>query len=346
MVVANAFSLGNNRVREGRSPIRKDQRLMRRFITIRHCLISSFLLLIVSLTSSCFAQEQSTTSAASTAPLNLETQLTQISSATIEFAEHRTTNAQATIVFENGLLLDLSTWKAVAAGLNPCCNLFFYNRPGVGRSTRQDTDISPESESMRLRHALEQRGLNGPYILVGHSLGGQYAQAFAMRYPDQVDGLILVDALPLGVSKAYSEFPWYTRLGLWIFMKKTARQEIANIEPMGRYVMERASLYNKPMIRIVAQSTTQQQKPQGLVKDLLRGVIYAEDFGVWQIDPAVAEERMNKFYPNAEVKSLPANHRIQEQYPELVIEAISNVIKQATSPTLSSTKELLQQPEK
>ena len=69
---------------------------MRRFITIRHCLISSFLLLIFSITSSCFAQEyeQSTTSAASTAPSNLETKLAQINTATIEFAEHRTTNAQ------------------------------------------------------------------------------------------------------------------------------------------------------------------------------------------------------------------------------------------------------------
>ena len=103
---------------------------------------------------------------------------------------------------------------------------------------------------------------------------------------------------------------------------------------MGRYVMERASLYNKPMIASSQSTTT--TKLKGLVKDLLRGVIYAEDFGVWQIDPAVAEERMNKFYQTPKVKSLPANHRIQERYPELVIEAISNVIKQATGPTLSS----------
>ena len=123
---------------------------MSRFVTIRHCLISSFVLLIFSITSSCFAQEyeQSTTSAASTAPPNLETKLTQINTATIEFAEHRTTNAQATVVFENGLLLDLSTWKAVAAGLKQCCNLLFYNRPGVGRSTRGDADISPELERL------------------------------------------------------------------------------------------------------------------------------------------------------------------------------------------------------
>ncbi len=252
---------------------------MSRFVTIRHCLISSFLLLTFSLTSSCFAQEheQSTTSAASTVPPNLETKLTQINSATIEFAEHRTTNAQATVVFENGLLLDLSTWKAVAAGLKQCCNLLFYNRPGIGRSTRADAHISPELESLRLYQLLKERDLPAPYILVGHSLGGQYAQAYTKRYPEQVDGVVLVDALPLGVAKPYHEFPWFTRVGLWVFASKTARQEIANIELMGKYVMEGSGWYNKPMIRIVAQSSPQQHKPQGLIKDLLRGVIYAEN---------------------------------------------------------------------
>lgn len=302
---------------------------MRRFITIRHCLISSFLLLTFSLTSSCFAQEheQSTTSAASTAPPNLETKLTQINSATIEFSEHLTTNAQATVVFENGLLLDLSTWKAVAAGLKQCCNLLFYNRPGVGRSTRGDADISPELESLRLYQLLKERDLPAPYIVVGHSLGGQYAQAYAKRYPEQVDGVVLVDALPLGVAKPYHELPWFTRVGLWVFASKTARLEIANIEPMGKYVMEGTGWYNKPMIRIVAQSSPQQHKPQGLIKDLLRGVIYAENFGVWAIDPDVAEARMSNFYPHAEVRSFPANHRIQEQYPEVVIEAVLSLIE-------------------
>lgn len=126
-----------------------------------------------------------------------------------------------------------------------------------------------------------------------------------------------------------------------MFEAKTARQEIANIAPMGKYVMERTNAYNKPMIRLVAQSSPQQHKPQGLVKDLLRGVIYAEDFGVWAIDPEIAEERMKSYYPNSEVRSFPANHRIQEQYPEVVIEAILRVIeKSKMMPTSSHSKSI------
>ena len=289
------------------------------------------LLLTCSFNSTSLAQEmESRTSEAQQTQNPLDNaKLTQIDTATIESAEHRIPNAKATIVFENGLLLDLSTWKAVAAGLKQCCNLLFYNRPGVGRSTRGDTEISPESESSRLYQLLKERELPPPYILVGHSLGGQYVQAYTKRYPEQVDGLVLVDALPLGVAKPYHEFPWFTRVGLWIFASKTARQEIANIEPMGKYVLENPDFYNEPMIRIIAQSSPQQHKPQGLIKDLLRGVIYAENFGVWAMDPEIAEARMSSFYPHAEVRSRPANHRIQEQYPEVVIEAVLSLVEKS-----------------
>jgi len=321
---------------------------MPRYAIFRAFLFSTTLLLTSSFTSTCLAQEieQAASDVKTTPSISLNSQLTQIESVMVEFAEQRITNAQATIIFENGLLLDLTTWKAVAAGLKQCCNLFLYNRPGVGHSTRDASDISPESESQRLQRLLAQREMPGPYILVGHSLGGQYAQAYAMRYPDQVDGLVLVDALPLGVAKPYHEFPWFARVGLWIFTSQAARQEIANIEPMGKYVMERTSVYHKPMIRIVAQSPVQQHKPQGLIKDLLRGVIYAEDFGVWAIDPEVAEERMSTFYPHAEKRTMPANHRIQEQYPEMVIEAILSVVEKTKVTPTSSNNEPIPTQEK
>lgn len=302
---------------------------MLRFTINQICLFLSFLTLTLSFTSTCIAQklEHLANEPLQTQILLLKPEIIQIDAASIEFTEHRAPNARVTIVFENGLLLDFKTWKAVAAGLKECCNLLFYHRPGVGRSTRGDSDISPELETARLFQLLNQRKLSPPYILVGHSLGGQYVQAYAKRHPEQVEGLILVDSLPLGVAKPYHELPWFTRLGLWIFASKAARQEIANIEPMGKYVMEQTGFSTMPIIRIIAQSPTQQHKPQGLIKDLLRGVIFAEDFGVWAVDPEIAEERMSRFYPHAEIRSMPANHRIQEQYPEVVVDAILSLVE-------------------
>jgi pimeloyl-ACP methyl ester carboxylesterase len=41
--------------------------------------------------------------------------------------------------------------------------------------------------------ALRNAGINGPYVLVGHSLGGLVARLYAGRYPDEVAGVVFVD---------------------------------------------------------------------------------------------------------------------------------------------------------
>ena len=45
----------------------------------------------------------------------------------------------------------------------------------------------------RVKQLLQTVGVLGPYLLVGHSLGGVYAQRYAQRFPDEVAGLLLLD---------------------------------------------------------------------------------------------------------------------------------------------------------
>lgn len=279
----------------------------------------------------------SCSSAVATAPSQEQTQpakpmlqpkITDLAGEKIEYAAIRVANPRATLVFENGLMLDLQTWEAVAQGLNHCCDLLFYNRPGVGHSESEQDVLNPALSAARLQQLLQQQKLAPPYVLIGHSLGGQYAQVFTKRYPEQVDALLLVDALPLGLVKPATDFPWYTQTGLWLFASQATRQEIANINDMGRYLLQQPQPFNKPMIRLVTQTATPQPKSAGLVKNLFNGVIYAEDFGVWALDPAAAEQRMSDIYPQAEVRTLVANHRVQEQMPGVVVDAIFRLLEQ------------------
>src|SRR5688500_6802651 len=46
----------------------------------------------------------------------------------------------------------------------------------------------------RLHALTETLALPTPFIVVGHSLGGFYAQIFARCYPDDVAGVVLIDA--------------------------------------------------------------------------------------------------------------------------------------------------------
>lgn len=104
-----------------------------------------------------------------------------------------------TVVFENGVGETLASWRRVAPLLADQAHLLAYNRPGAGRSA----DIArPEPSAAaacdHLLDVLHAAGAEAPVVLVGHSLGGLYAQACARRRPELVTGLVLVDPVVRG----------------------------------------------------------------------------------------------------------------------------------------------------
>ena len=58
-----------------------------------------------------------------------------------------------------------------------------------GTRTRDAKQISGELHTL-----LSKAGIEGPYVLVGHSFGGMYMQTYAARYPEEVAGVALVDS--------------------------------------------------------------------------------------------------------------------------------------------------------
>jgi pimeloyl-ACP methyl ester carboxylesterase len=69
-----------------------------------------------------------------------------------------------------------------------------YDRAGLGWSERGPEPLTVEHTVEELHTLLTNAGIEGPYVLVGHSLGGAYVRAYAFRYPEEVVGLVLVDA--------------------------------------------------------------------------------------------------------------------------------------------------------
>lgn len=68
-----------------------------------------------------------------------------------------------------------------------------YDRAGTGWSDPADTPLTSTAVVNELKALLAKLGIVKPVILVGHSLGGLYARHYAMRFPDDIAGLVLLD---------------------------------------------------------------------------------------------------------------------------------------------------------
>ena len=100
------------------------------------------------------------------------------------------------VVFESGQGENMRSWEHVAHPLAACARVVLYDRPGIGRSSpRTGASVllagTVVDQLAALLHAI---GMPPLYILVGHSLGGFYAQAFARKRPAEVAAVVLVDA--------------------------------------------------------------------------------------------------------------------------------------------------------
>ena len=94
--------------------------------------------------------------------------------------------------------------KMVLPGVAESTRVCAYDRPGtyakIGEEilpSRSDAIAQPRTvpEVVAELHALLQAAeVPGPYVLAGHSLGGFLARLYASTYPDEVVGLVLVDA--------------------------------------------------------------------------------------------------------------------------------------------------------
>jgi pimeloyl-ACP methyl ester carboxylesterase len=105
---------------------------------------------------------------------------------------HCVGSGSPTVVLESGFGMTLHAWALVQPQVARLTRACAYDRPGYGWS---DLPRQPRTGGMAaddLHRALQNAGIQAPYVLVGHSMGGGQARLFASRYPHEVAGLVLV----------------------------------------------------------------------------------------------------------------------------------------------------------
>ncbi|MEV0371585.1 alpha/beta hydrolase [Streptomyces sp. NPDC050636] len=96
-------------------------------------------------------------------------------------------------VLSGGLGMAWFDWDAVAALLAPHRTVVRFDRPGLGLSAPAPAPPTLAAEADRIARLLDALGHPGPATVVGHSLAGFHAEAFARLHPDRCAGLVLVD---------------------------------------------------------------------------------------------------------------------------------------------------------
>src|SRR4028119_2508178 len=99
-----------------------------------------------------------------------------------------------TVVLDAGSGGSSAQWVRVQREVSGTTRVCAYDRAGMGWSEMGPDPRDAKQITGELHTLLGKAGIEGPYVLVGHSFGGMYMQTYAARYPDEVAGVGLVDS--------------------------------------------------------------------------------------------------------------------------------------------------------
>lgn len=99
-----------------------------------------------------------------------------------------------TVVLDSGLGVPGIGWNRVQDGAAKFARVCWYDRAGYGWSDGSSVPRTSLEIAKELEALLAAAGEKGPFVLVGHSFGGFNVRVFNGKYPNEVAGMVLVDA--------------------------------------------------------------------------------------------------------------------------------------------------------
>ena len=216
-----------------------------------------------------------------------------------------------------------------------------YDRPGtpVGEQpSRSDPVPQPTTAGNAVAdlHALlSAAGETGPYVLVAHSYGGLIGRLYASTYPEQAAGLVLVDALSEGLQDAETPEQWAIQRNLIQGDVSEGVAEYPALETIDRsFDQLRAAppLRQMPLIVLSADRGWGPQLPSMIASGALPADV-PPDFGyVTDAAQKQAHASLATLVQNAKhITDTNSGHEIQKEQPQLVVDAVREVVEAVRS---------------
>jgi pimeloyl-ACP methyl ester carboxylesterase len=215
----------------------------------------------------------------------------------------------ATVVLIAGGGRTAKDWAKVQPAVSKFARVCNYDFAGFGESDKAASKMQSADEVVDdLHRLLEASGEKRPFILVGHSVAGIYARSFVTRFPREVAGLVFVDSAHEEQALRFHELdPNWQALdeesAQWgLFVKPGQRLEWRTEQPL--IVLAHGRPIQGPKKVSEATAVGRERIWRELQEDLVKRSTHGE--------LRVAEQ---------------SEHNIHLDQPELVIQAIRDVLK-------------------
>ena len=226
-----------------------------------------------------------------------------------------------------------------------------YDRPGTivstgegpedflpSRSDPVDQPTTLQDAVSDLHALLKASGERGPYVLVGHSMGGAISRLYASQYPQDVSGLVLIDYAAYDVRKALTDEQWDLLKILVNSPVEEARQLYPDVEWFDEQLnleqtLAAAPLQPMPLIVLSAD------EPVNLLPYVENGTFStpeaAKEFGelLFRANVDARSYLVNQVPGARHITDTHSGHYIHQEQPQLVIDSVREVVEAARKKT-------------
>jgi pimeloyl-ACP methyl ester carboxylesterase len=228
-----------------------------------------------------------------------------------------------TVVFEGGLTTD---WFALQNQVAPFTRVCSWDHPN-GPWSRSDPAPTPRTARdfvTDLHALLRVAHVPGPYVLAGHSNGGLYTQLYASTHARQVAGLVLIDAVhPAYHKRTLAMLKPLVPPEVWEAVRQDAmtpdhrlldpeRVDIWTSERQTRVALRRSPLRPMPLVVLTRGHP-----------DVPGAPFVEQQEALW----LQLQRELAQLVPGSRHLITQSGHNIQLEQPELVLDAIRDVVQ-------------------
>jgi pimeloyl-ACP methyl ester carboxylesterase len=221
----------------------------------------------------------------------------------------------------------------VNSSLDPSAPLFYPSRSDPVPQPRTIADAAEDLNAMLLAAAVPP-----PYVLVGHSMGGMIVRLFANLRPENVVGMVLVDATTENINVEFERaLPPAVWAGFDAFSAAVNEELLAAYPDYER--LKQGPLLEDPSYSILRDAQIANPlQPMPLVV-LSHGIPFPAPLPEWPIETmedvmAAQQAWLATIVPDARhIIASKSGHNIHQDQPELVIQAIRDVVDAVRDPS-------------